>query len=138
MNLSKTAKYAIRVISYMALKDKELYSASYLIKELKISDKYLKSILTTLSRKSIIKSVQGRYGGFQLNKNVDAINLYDIISTVEDIEKYYQCLLGLDDCSNKKPCSLHHNWRPLRDNLISFLQETTIAEIIKNPSILKY
>ncbi len=138
MNLSKTSKYAIRVINYMATKKQELYSASFLVEELKISDKYLKRILTTLSNNSIIKSVQGRYGGFKLNKNINEINLYEIIKSVENIDKYLGCILGLDECSDKNQCSLHENWKPIQKDFILFLKNTTISEVMKNSNILKF
>ncbi len=138
MNLSNTSKYAIRVVSYMALKNKDLYSASYLIKELNVSDKYLKRILTTLSNHSIVQSIQGRYGGFRLNKSTNDITLYEIINSVEDINKYTGCVLGLDNCSDKSPCSLHKNWSVIKEQLIHFLKETTISEVVKNPNIIKF
>ncbi len=138
MNLSNTAQYAIRAISYMALKGHELYSASELVKELKISDKYLKRILTTLSNNDIIKSIQGRYGGFALHKDLDKISLLDIIKAVDNVEKYIGCVLGFEECSDKNPCALHSKWVPLRNKLLEFLQNTTMADVIKNPQILKH
>ncbi len=138
MNLSKTAKYAIRVISYMAVKQQELYSASQLIEALDVSDKYLKRILTTLSNHNVISSVQGRYGGFRLNKNIEDIHLYEIINTVEDVNKYSGCVLGLAECTCDNPCSLHDNWMPVKEELIDFFQKTNISDVIKNPQILKF
>ncbi|PID88547.1 MAG: transcriptional regulator [Bacteroidia bacterium] len=138
MNLSKTAKYAIRVVSYMALKNQELYSASHLIQALDVSDKYLKRILTVLSNHHIIKSVQGRYGGFRLNKSTENIHLYEIINAVEDIDKYLGCVLGFAECSCETPCSLHHNWMPIRQEFTAFLENTSISEVLKNPEVLKF
>ncbi len=138
MNLSNTAQYAIRAISYMALKKHELYSASELVKELKISDKYLKRILTTLSNNDIIKSIQGRYGGFALHKNLNEISLLDIVRAVDNVEKYTGCVLGFEECSDKNPCALHSKWVPLRNKLLEFLENTTMDEVIKNPLIVKH
>jgi len=138
MYLSKTAQYAIRVISYMALKKQELYSARNLVKELKISDKYLRRILTTLTKNDIIKSVQGRYGGFALHKNLEEISLMDIVKAVDNIEKYYGCVLGFEECSDENPCALHTKWAPLRKELLAFLENTNMSDVIKNPKIIKH
>ena len=137
MNLSNTAQYAIRVISYMAIKGKNIYSASSLIDDLKISDKYLKRILTTLSHRKIIISIQGRYGGFKLGKKVNEIFIYDIVASVENIEKYFGCFLGFSECSDENPCSLHSKWAHQRDNLLAFFKSTTISDVIKDPNIIK-
>jgi Rrf2 family protein len=138
MNLSNTAQYAIRVISYMAHKKQVLYSASDLIKELKISDKYLKRILTTLSNNDIIKSVQGRYGGFSLHKDLEKISLFEIVKAVDNIEKYFGCILGFEECSDENPCSLHTKWMPLKTELLAFLENTNMSDVIKNPQIVKH
>jgi len=122
----------------MALKKRALYSASDLIKELKISDKYLRRILTTLSNNDIIKSVQGRYGGFGLYKDLEEISLFDIVKAVDNIEKYFGCVLGFDECSDENPCALHTKWIPLREELLAFLENTNMADVIKNPQIIKH
>lgn len=138
MNLSNTAQYAIRVISYMVYNKKEIYAASNIIDDLKISDKYLKRILTTLSNNGIIVSVQGRYGGFRLMKNIEEILLFDIVAAVENIEKYFGCVLGFSECSDETPCSLHARWAPVRDELYDFLSKTTMSDVLKNPQIIKF
>lgn len=138
MNLSNTAQYAIRVVAYMANKKEKLYSAALLVEKLNISDKYLKRILTTLSNSGIIKSVQGRYGGFCLEKRLDEIKLLDIVKSVEDIEKYFGCILGFAECSDENPCTLHIKWVPVRDSLLKFLNGITVFDIINNPQIIKF
>lgn len=138
MNLSNTAQYAIRIISYMAYDGKDIYSASTLFEKLKISDKYLKRILTTLSSHGIIISIQGRYGGFKLAKDVNEILLYDIVKAVDQIEKYFGCVLGFDECSDENPCSLHQKWAPIRAKLFIFLEKTSMKDVMDNPQLLKF
>lgn len=137
MTLSNTASYAIRAITFMARGGEELYSAAMLTQELNISDKYLKRILTTLSTSGIIRSVQGRYGGYCLNRPPNKITLFQISQSVEKIEKYFGCVLGFEECSDANPCALHTRWAPMRESLVLFLNTTTIADIIKNPETLK-
>ncbi len=138
MNLSKTAQYAIRVISYMILKEEPLYPASRLVSDLKIPDKYLRRILTTLTSTGLVESVKGKYGGFRLQKKQEDIRLYDIVASVESLEKYFGCVLGFGTCSDASPCSLHITWAPVRDEIRNFLQTTTIAEVIRDPQIMKF
>ncbi|MBN2615964.1 MAG: Rrf2 family transcriptional regulator [Bacteroidales bacterium] len=130
MNLSNTARYAIRVISYMAYNKKELYTASELVEALQISDKYLKRILTTLSQHHIIRSIQGRHGGFAITGRPEDITIYDIVAAIEVIDKYYGCVLGFEVCSDEHPCALHKKWAPIRDELVQFLNNNTIADVM--------
>jgi Rrf2 family protein len=138
MNLSNTAQYAIRSLTFIAHNGEGTYSAATLVDKLNISDKYLKRILTVLTHKGIIKSLHGRYGGVSLNKKPENISLFEIISAVEDVEKYYGCVLGFDSCSDDNPCSLHMEWAPIRNKLLDFLNNTTLNNVIENPQILKF
>lgn len=138
MNLSNTAQYAIRILSYMAYEGKELYPASEIYAKLKISDKYLKRILTTLSVHKIIISIQGRYGGFKMARSVDAISILDIVKAVDQVEKYFGCVLGFEECSDENPCSLHTKWAPLRDELFLFLESTSLKNVMDNPNLMKF
>lgn len=138
MNLSNTAQYAIRVVSYMASKKEGLYPAASLTEELKVSDKYLKRILTTLTHSGIVQSVQGRNGGFTLRKPVNDIPLLEIVRAVEDVEKYFGCVLGFDQCSDHHPCSVHEYWKPVRERIRHFLSNTTMADVMQNENILKF
>ncbi|MBN1198865.1 MAG: Rrf2 family transcriptional regulator [Bacteroidales bacterium] len=122
----------------MVLKNEPLYPASRLVHDLKISDKYLRRILTTLSNSGLIQSVQGKHGGFKLMQKPDEISLFAIVMCVDDVEKYTGCVLGFPTCSDDHPCTLHSRWAPVRTELVAFLQTTSIRDVVKNPQILRY
>jgi len=137
MTLSKTSQYAIRVLCYMINLDLQVFSAHHLIKTLGIPDKYLRQLLTTLTKAGFIKSILGREGGYVFARNANHTYLADIIEAVEGMDKYQKCLLGFSECDDKHPCSLHERWAPIRDQLLEFLQNTTLAEV-KNSDIHKF
>ena len=137
MILSKTSQYAIRVLSYMINSDLQVFSAQHLIQTLNIPDKYLRQLLTTLSKAGFIKSIRGREGGYVFARNADRIYLFSIIDTVEGMDKYTSCLLGFSECNDNNPCSLHEKWAPIREELLDFLNNTTLAEV-KNNHITKF
>lgn len=58
MKFSKTSEYALRILTYMVKDSTQLYSAKKLIDELKISDKYLRRLMTSLTKAGFIESVQ--------------------------------------------------------------------------------
>jgi len=120
------------------MQDDSIYSASTLISKLNVSDKYLKRILTKLTESGLLKSIQGRYGGFQLAKSADKIALIEIVASMESIEKYFGCVLGFEQCSDENPCSLHEKWVPVRTELLLFLNRTKISDVIENPLVVKH
>ncbi len=137
MKLSKTSEYALRILSYMINSDLQVFSAKHLAEKLSIPDKYLRRLMTDMSKNGFIKSLQGRDGGYVFAKNADRIYLADVIDAVEGMDKYEGCILGHDKCSDDNPCSLHYSYAPLRDQEINFFYQTSI-KALKNSKILKY
>jgi len=137
MKLSKTSEYALRILSFMINSEMQVFTAKYLVAQLKMPDKYLRQIMTKMSKKGFIKSLQGRDGGYVFAKNANKIHLLDVIDSVEGIGRYTGCIMGFDKCSDENPCSLHVSFAPIRDRLIEFLSTNTIADL-KNSNIVKF
>ncbi len=117
--------------------DMQVFTAKHLAEVLTIPDKYLRRLMTDMSKKGFIKSIQGREGGYVFAKNASKIYLSDVVDAVEGIERYNGCIMGHETCSDENPCSLHNTYAPIRDHLISFLLNTTIAEL-KDINISKF
>ncbi len=129
MKLSKTSEYALRILTYMARDSKKIYSARGLVEDLRISDKYLRRLMTSLSKSGIIRSVSGRDGGYIINKELDKIKLMDIIDVVEGADKYTGCVLGFKSCSDENPCIIHDSWVKVRSQLTETFEEKTLANL---------
>jgi len=129
MKLTKTSEYALRILIYMAKKPEELLSATQLVKELGVSDKYLRRLMTNLSKSGFIKSIQGRDGGYKFTKNTDEIFLYDVINSVEGMEKLNGCVLGFEKCSCTNPCAMHDTWQHIRAELNKVFNETSLSDM---------
>ena len=137
MKLSKTSEYALRILIYMAQAPDQLYTAKQLVKELKVSDKYLRRLMTDLSKSGFIRSIQGRDGGYTFIKSPDDIMLYDIIDSVEGMDKLNGCLLGFEKCSSTNPCAMHYLWVDVRTDLNKVFRETRLSDMDFN-KILRY
>ena len=137
MRLSKTSEYALRILSFMINSDMQVFSARFLIESLDIPDKYLRRLMTDLSKNGFIKSMKGRDGGYIFAKNANNIYLSQVIDAVEGMDRYEGCILGFGDCSDDNPCSLHENYAPIKEQLIQFLSQTTISEL-KSNKVLKF
>ena len=129
MKLSNTSEYAIRILSFMAREPEKKFSAKYLVEKLNISDKYLRRILTNLSKSGIITSSQGREGGYAFQKKLQDIFLSDIINVTEGMEKYMGCVLGFSECSDSNPCAFHKEWIVARNTIIQSFKNTSLADL---------
>ncbi len=135
MKLSKTSEYAIRILSYMARDTEKKYSAKNLVEKLHISDKYLRRLMTDLSKAELIYSKQGRNGGYFFAKSTNEITVAQIIDTVEGMDKYTGCIMGFDECSDKNPCVMHLVWVKTRNTLLKTFETTTLAKLAKAETI---
>jgi len=129
MNLSKTSEYALRILIYMAKEPDQLYTARQLVDELNVSDKYLRRLLTDLSKSGFIRSVQGRVGGYTFVNRPDEIHLFDVIDSVEGMDKLNGCVLGFEQCSCTNPCAMHDNWQHVRAELNKVFRQTRLADM---------
>jgi Rrf2 family protein len=113
----------------MAKEPTSLYSAKKLVEELKVSDKYLRRIMTDLSKAGFIRSVQGRDGGYIFAKSTADIVLYDVIDSVEGMSKLNDCVLGFESCSCVNPCAMHDTWLNVRNKLNTVFHETKLSDM---------
>jgi Rrf2 family protein len=129
MKLSKTSEYALRILIFMAKKPEQLYTAKQLVEELKVSDKYLRRLMTDLSKSGFIRSVQGREGGYVFVRMPNEIFLFDVIDSVEGMDKLNGCVLGFEECSCINPCAMHDTWQYMRADLNKFFRETKLSDM---------
>ena len=76
----------------------------------------------------MIISAKGPGGGFYLSENELQNSLLDIIECIDGLEAFNSCFIGLPNCSDKNPCSIHHVAAHWRDALIAELKLKTIGE----------
>ncbi len=129
MALTKTSRYALRILGHMAKNEREQYSASELHESLEIPEKYMRRLLTRLSQKGFIKSSHGRNGGYSFTRDIATIRLGEIIDAVEGLDSLNSCILGYDVCAFEQPCPMHKIWEDTRQKILSTLDNTSLKDI---------
>lgn len=129
MKLSNTSEYALRILCFMARDEDRLYPARYLIDTLHISDKYLRRLMTDLTKSGFVTSIQGREGGYSFARKPDTIYLADVVNSVEGMQKYCGCVLGFNQCSDENPCVMHSVWAPIREKFENVFTNNTIKDL---------
>lgn len=113
----------------MAKDPNQLYTAKQLVDTLHISDKYLRQLMTSLTKSGLIYSVQGRDGGYSFAKKPATIFLSDIIDSVDGLTKYSGCILGFDHCSDENPCVMHNIWGKSRNEFMKSFTTKTLDNL---------
>ena len=129
MILNKTTEYALNVLSFMATRNKEIYPAECLYKELNIPRQYLRRLLTDLSKKGFITSIRGRNGGFVFSRDLSTINFAQVIEAMEGTGAMKTCLLGFTACIVDHPCVMHDLWTEARSRMLEILTNTSLADL---------
>ena len=139
--LSNTCKYAIRSLIYLAnfADSGAKIGLKKITEDLNIPSPFLGKILQSLARENVLCSTKGPHGGFALGKKPEEISLYDIIVLVDGESYFSNCIIRLEPCScfteEISTCPIHKRFNGMRDELISFYKETTLADIIDDYSI---
>ncbi len=128
--LTKSSKYSIRAVLFLASKEKtDRFSAKEIAEILKIPAPFLAKTLQELVRKTIISSIKGPNGGFFLTDKDREKSIFDIIKCTDDINKFDNCFLGQNECNDENPCVVHHLYSPFKVKLIKKLKTKTITEM---------
>jgi Rrf2 family protein len=133
MHLSKTSKYAIKLLTHMATHNLELFRSKELCEELNIPYKYLSAIITNLSKAKIIHSSKGRNGGISFSKPLDEITLQEIINTTENAD-IHDCIMGFGTCKEDDKCLLHDSWKAPKESVVNDFLSQTLQDI-KNSAL---
>ncbi|MDF3078835.1 MAG: Rrf2 family transcriptional regulator [Sphingobacteriaceae bacterium] len=139
MLLSKSCEYAIRASIYIAAKTAVKKRAD--IRE--IADaigspiSFTAKVLQKLSCKQLISSVRGPNGGYYI-KDPLAVYLVDIVRAIDGNDLFSACAMGLQTCSDTKPCPMHHDIKPLRAQLLTEFSKASVGETSADYWLEKY
>ena len=130
--ISKTGVHATLALAFLAkLEPGAFAGASQIADEVGAPPNYLGKLLRQLAETGLLESQKGFGGGFRLSRPASKISIYDVLEPIERVSKWNGCFLGRAKCSDRTPCSVHNRWSKIRQDYLSFLKETTIAEVAK-------
>ncbi len=89
---------------------------------------FIGKILQGLSKRGFLQSSKGRYGGFYINDNDAKHSLADIVIAVDGDKIFKGCGVGLDYCSEKKPCPIHSEYKTARNQLFNIYKSATLEQ----------
>lgn len=129
---SKTCEYGIRATIFIASESYQNNRVGLkdIAKKIDSPEAFTAKILQILSKESIINSVKGVGGGFEIpRETMKDIKLAQIVNALEGDRVFTGCGLGLSNCSDDHPCPMHEKFKSIRNELAFMLENTNLEEL---------
>ncbi|NIR44438.1 MAG: Rrf2 family transcriptional regulator [Gemmatimonadetes bacterium] len=129
MIYSQASEYAFRALIELAGHRDGPIPAARLAEAAQIPQYFLAKILQQLARQGMLRSYRGPRGGFTLARGPEEISLLGVVDALEGITRYKRCAVGLAECSDEMPCPMHESWKGLRNQVLAYLEDRTVADL---------
>ena len=133
MIVSTKGRYALRVMVHFALHGDGGYIPLKEIAEAEeISQKYLETIMTTLSKAGFVDAVHGKGGGYRLNRAPKEYTVGSILKLTEGSLAAVSCTTqGPSACSRSTCCQTKPMWEKLDTMIDEFFEGITLADLLE-------
>ena len=133
MMISTRGRYALRVLVEMAEHSSdERIPLKEISEKQGISQKYMESIMTLLSKNGFVDAIHGKGGGYMLNRKPEEYRIGDILRLTEGTLAPVACLeKNAEQCPKQNVCRTVGMWRKLDELIESYLDSVTIADLMK-------
>ena len=137
MIVSTKGRYALRVMVCFAQKEPgEFIPLKEIAEKEGISQKYLETIMTTLSKAGIVDAVHGKGGGYRLNRKPEEYTIGSILNLTEGSLAAVSCTSqGAAACSRTECCQAKPMWDRLDKLINDFFDNITLADLLKDGGI---
>ena len=136
MIVSTKGRYALRVMVNFAQQPADSYIPLKEIAEAEgISQKYLESIMTVLSKAGFVDAVHGKGGGYRLNRSPEEYTIGSILELTEGSLASVSCTTqGASACSRSSCCCALPMWERLDHMIHDFFENITLADLLNEDS----
>lgn len=137
---SKTCEYGIRAVMYIAQESDKANKVGLneIATAIDSPEAFTAKVLQKLTKKAIIKSTKGPYGGFFIEKEkLQTTFLNDLIQIFEGENAYKGCAMGLSFCDAQNPCPMHQAIYPISNDLSKCLESNSLHDILYQDGELK-
>ncbi len=138
---SKTCEYGLRATIYVAEKTelKQKVSVKDIAEAIESPLAFTGKIMQKLTKKGIVKSVKGPYGGFYIeNYSLKNIKLSEIVILFDGENAYNGCILGLPACNEEHPCPLHKEYKSILSDIKKLLENKTLYDVLNEKKINRF
>jgi Rrf2 family iron-sulfur cluster assembly transcriptional regulator len=137
MRLTTKGRYAVTAMLDLALHNNQgPVSLADISQRQAISLSYLEQLFAKLRKSSLVHSIRGPGGGYELNRRPETIYIAQIIDAVNESVDTTKCR-GAGDCQDGETCLTHHLWEDLSDQIHVFLESISLADLVMKNEVKK-
>ncbi|MBO7667968.1 MAG: Rrf2 family transcriptional regulator [Firmicutes bacterium] len=131
MMISTRGRYALRVLADLAENGRDDYiPLKDIVQRQQISQKYLESIMTSLSKAGLVDSVHGKGGGYRLNREPADYTLGEILRLTETNLAPVACLSPeAKPCDKACECNMLPIWTKLDLLINEYLDSISLEDL---------
>ena len=132
MMISTKGRYALRVLVDLAEHQQEGYIPLRTVVERQgISQKYLESIMTTLSKAGYVDGTHGRGGGYRLSRPPETYHIGALLRLIEGPLAPVQCMEDeAAPCQMADVCRTRPLWQGLDRVIREYLDSATLDQLM--------
>lgn len=129
--VSRTARYALRILGYLAARPGERIPGEQIAGETGVPANYLSKIMNQLRKQGLVDAEKGWGGGFSLRKRTLRRPVREVLAIIDGAEstERRECLFGLPRCDDENPCPLHPYWERIREVYGEMLSEVRVRDL---------
>src|SRR5690606_34684628 len=135
MRLTTKGRYAVTAMLDLALHAQQgPVSLADISERQGISLSNLEQLFAKFRRGSLVTSVRGPGGGYQLSRAMAEIQVVQVIDAVNESVDATRCQ-GLGDCHSGDTCLTHHLWCDLSQQIHEFLSGISLADLVNRREV---
>ena len=133
MKISTRGRYAIRVMLDLAEHNNgEYIPLMDIAKRQKISEKYLESIVSALSKNKLVAALRGKGGGYRLAKAPEEYTIGSILKVAEGSLAPIACLEDeTNQCERAGECRTLKMWQDLYKLIDNYFENITLQDLLE-------
>ncbi len=130
--IRRNTDYAIRAMANIAGHyGKELVSSRLISLQEKIPYQLTCKLMQKLHKAKLIASTMGPKGGFELSRTPEKVSILNIVEIIQEPLSLNKCILSNFGCPKRKTCTIRPKLVELQNYIGNFLNDITLADIIK-------
>jgi Rrf2 family nitric oxide-sensitive transcriptional repressor len=136
MRLTAFTDYALRTLTYLALRPDRLSTIAEIASSYRISANHLMKVVQQQAQAGNVVTLRGQHGGLRLARPAAEITIGSVVRQTEPDLQLVNCFGAQDCCAIQSDCRLAGMLREALQAFLAVLDRYTLADLVARPAAL--